>query len=251
MSDSFILAERSLKESLRTPEALLPTLFIPLFFLVVNVGQAARIFPSESTSFLMGQNYAAFQLPSSILLAASFGSAALFLVEDIEGGYFDKLRASPVSRTAIVFGRLSAEAVKISVLTSLMVVVALPFGIHIASGPLGFLLLIALAAGWAVVFSGFMQLIGLKTRSAAATNSASLIFFPLLFLTPNFVPRPLLTKPMEIAATFNPVTYIMEGLRSLILQDLAWATIAKGFAVVAVAGVVMVALSVRSIRSYD
>jgi ABC-2 type transport system permease protein len=251
MSDSLILAERSLKESLRTPEALLPTIFIPLFFLVVNVGQAARIFPSESTSFLMGQNYAAFQLPSSILLAASFGSAALYLVEDIEGGYFDKLRASPVSRTAIVFGRLSAEAVKIAVLTSVMVLVALPFGIHIASGPLGFLLLIALAAGWAVVFSGFMQLIGLKTRSAAATNSAGLIFFPLLFLTPSFVPRYLLTRPMEVAATFNPVTYIMEGLRSLILEDLAWAKIAKGFAVVAVAGVIMVTLSIRSIRSYD
>jgi ABC-2 type transport system permease protein len=60
-----------------------------------------------------------------------------------------------------------------------------------------------------------------------------------------------LTRPMEIAATFNPVTYIMEGLRSLILEDLAWATIAKGFVVVAVAGVVMVALSVRSIRRYD
>ena len=251
MSDSLILAERSLKESLRTPEALLPTLFIPLFFLVVNVGQAARIFPSESTSFLMGQNYAAFQLPSSILLAASFGTAALYLVEDIEGGYFDKLRASPVSRTAIVFGRLSAEAVKIAVLTSVMVLVALPFGIRIASGPLGFLLLIAMTAGWAVVFSGFIQLIALKTRSAAATNSAGLIFFPLLFLTPSFVPRGLLTRPMEIAATFNPVTYIMEGLRSLILQDLAWATIAKGFVVVAAAGVVMVALSVRSIRRYD
>ena len=251
MSDSLILAERSLKESLRTPEALLPTLFIPLFFLVVNVGQAARIFPSESTSFLMGQNYAAFQLPSSILLAASFGSAALYLVEDIEGGYFDKLRASPVSRTAIVFGRLASEAVKIAILTAVMVLVALPFGIRIASGPLGFLLLIALAAGWAVVFSGFMQLIGLKTRSAAATNSAGLIFFPLLFLTPSFVPRSLLTRPMEIAATLNPVTYIMEGLRSLILEDLAWAAIAKGFAVVAVAGAVMVALSVRSIRRYD
>ena len=90
----------------------MPTLFIPLFFLVVNVGQAAKIFPSGSTAFLKGQNYAAFQLPSSLLLAASFGTAALFLVEDIEGGYFDKLRATPVSRTAIVFGRLIAEGVK-------------------------------------------------------------------------------------------------------------------------------------------
>ena len=76
-----------------------PTLFIPLFFLVVNVGQAAKIFPSATTEFLHGQGYAAFQLPSSLLLAASFGTAALFLVEEIEGGYFDKLRAAPISRT--------------------------------------------------------------------------------------------------------------------------------------------------------
>ena len=251
MSQAGLLAQRSLRESLRTPEALLPTLFIPLFFLVVNVGQAARIFPSGATPFLMGQNYAAFQLPSSILLAASFGSAALYLVEDIEGGYFDKLRAAPVARTAIVFGRLASEAAKSVSITTVMVLVALPFGIRIASGPLGFLLLIAMAAGWAVVFSGFMQLIALKTRSAAATNSAGLIFFPLLFLTPSFVPRPLLTRPMEVAATYNPVTYIMEGLRSLILEDLNWAVIARGFAVVAILGAVMVTLSVRTIRNYD
>ncbi len=251
MTDAWVLAQRSLRESVRAPEALLPTLFIPLFFLVVNVGQAARIFPSETTSFLQGQNYAAFQLPSSILLAASFGSAALYLVEDIEGGYFDKLRASPVSRTAIVFGRLAAEAAKSIAITTVMVLVSLPFGIRVASGPVGFVLLIALAAGWAVVFSGFMQLIALKTRSAAATNSAGLIFFPLLFLTPSFVPRNLLTRPMEIAATFNPVTYIMEGLRSLILEDLEWAAIGRGFAVVALLGVVMVTLSVRTIRRYD
>ena len=63
---------------------------------MVNVGQAAKIFPSTSTPFLAGQNYAAFQLPSALLLAASFGTAALYLVEDIEGGYFDKLRAAPI-----------------------------------------------------------------------------------------------------------------------------------------------------------
>ena len=246
------LIQRSIREALRTPEALLPTLFIPLFFLVVNVGQAARIFPSNSTPFLAGQSYAAFQLPSSLLLAASFGTAALYLVEDIEGGYFDKLRAAPVPRTAIIFGRLAAEALKsAAIAVAMLLIAALPFGISIASGPLGFVLLILLTASWAVVFSGFMQLIALKTRSAAATNSAGLIFFPLLFLTPSFVPRPLLTRPMEIAATFNPVTYIMEALRSLVLHDLDWPVIGRGFLVVAAAGTVMVLLSVRSIRRYD
>jgi ABC-2 type transport system permease protein len=230
---------------------LAPTLFIPVFFLVVNFGQAGKIFPSDSTGFLHGQTYAAFQLPISLLLAASFGTAALFLVEDIEGGYFDKLRAAPVSRSALVLGRLLAEFVKSAAITTVLVIVALPFGVSIASGPVGFVLLVLLTSLWAVVFSGFMQLIALKTRSAAATNSGGLVFFPLLFLTPNFVPRDMLTRPMEIAATLNPVTYVMEAMRWLVLQDLAWEPLARGFGVVAVLGVLMVALNVRVIRDYD
>jgi ABC-2 type transport system permease protein len=251
MTQAWVLGQRALREGWRTPDALLPTLFIPLFFLVVNVGQAAKIFPAASTAFLHGQGYGAFQLPSSLLLAASFGTAALFLVEDIEGGYFDKLRAAPVSRTAIVMGRLIAESVKGVLIASAIVLLGVVFGISIASGPLGFVLLVGLTALWSVVFVGFMQLIALKTRSAAATNSGGLIFFPLLFLTPNFVPRDLLTRPMEIAATLNPVTYVMEAMRSLILRDFVWSEILPGFAVVAVLGVLMLYLNVRIINHYD
>jgi ABC-2 type transport system permease protein len=156
-----------------------------------------------------------------------------------------------VPRYAIVLGRLVAEGAKSIVLSTVIVLVALPFGISIASGVLGFVLLVALSALWGVVYAGFMQLIALKTRSAAATNSGGLIFFPLLFLTPNFVPRDLLTKPMEIAATVNPVTYVMEALRSMILDDLAWGTILPGFGVVLGLGVVMVVLNVRMIQRYD
>jgi ABC-2 type transport system permease protein len=251
MTYAWALGQRALREAWRTPEALLPTLFIPVFFLVVNVGQAGRIFHAGSTTFLKGQSYFAFQLPNSMLLAASFGTAALFLVEDIEGGYFDKLRAAPVPRTAIVLGRLIAEVVKGLVIATALAVLALIFGVSFASGPLGFILLILMTALWSVVFVGFMQLVALKTRSAAATNSAGLVFFPLLFLTPNFVPRHLLTKPMEVAASINPVTYVMEGLRSLILDDLVWGKILLGFGVVAALGAVMVALSVRMINRYD
>ena len=122
-----------------------------------------------------------------------------------------------MSRTAIVIGRLIAEAVK-GVLIADGDRAARPDLRHLDRERRARLR----AArrhdrSWSVVFSGFMQLIALKTRSAAATNSGGLIFFPLLFLTPNFVPRDMLTGPMEIAATFNPVTYVMEALRSLIL----------------------------------
>jgi ABC-2 type transport system permease protein len=251
MTQALVLGQRALREAWRAPDALLPTLFIPLFFLVVNVGQVAKIFPSQSTDFLHGQGYGAFQLPSSLLLAASFGTAALFLVEEIEGGYFDKLRAAPIPRSAIVLGRLFAEGAKGLVIATALVLVGLIFGITIASGPLGFVLLVLLTSLWTIVFAGFMQIIALKTRSAAATNSAGLIFFPLLFLTPNFVPRDLLTRPMEIAASWNPVTYVMEALRSLILVDLDWTPILRGFGVVAVLGALMIALSVRVINNYD
>ena len=251
MTQAWLLSRRALREGWRTPEALVPTLFIPLFFLVVNVGQAAEIFPGATTEFLYGQGYGAFQLPSSLLLAASFGTAALFLVEDIEGGYFDKLRSAPISRVSLVLGRLLAEAVKGVLIAAAIVALGVIFGISIASGVLGFVLLIGLTALWAVVFAGFMQLIALKTRSAAATNSGGLIFFPLLFLTPNFVPRDMLTRPMEIAATLNPVTYVMEAMRSLILEDLAWSSIWPGFLVVAVTGLIMLVLNVRVIQNYD
>ena len=156
MSDTAVLGGRAVREAVRTPDALVPTIFIPLFFLVVNTGQVSKIFQADTTPFLQGQGYAAFQLPTSLLLA----------------GYFDKLRAAPISRVSIVFGRLWAEAIKSVVLTSLMVLVALPFGVRIASGIAGFAVLLVLIALLAVVFSGFMQLIALKTRSAAATISS-------------------------------------------------------------------------------
>jgi ABC-2 type transport system permease protein len=250
-SSSLVLGQRAVRETLRTPDSLIPTLFIPLFFLVVNVGQAARIFPGDVTPFLHGQSYAAFQLPVSLLLAASFGSAALYLVEEIEGGYFDKLRATPISRMSIVMGRLYAEFGKTMALSTVMILIAFLFDVHMASGVAGFVVLVLMVSLWAVVYSGFMQIIALKSRSAAATQAGSLIFFPLLFLTPNLVPRPLLTRPMEIAATINPVTYIMEAARTLILEGFDWVSIGRGYLVVGLALALMLVLSVRVVSNYD
>src|ERR671920_554102 len=87
------------------------------------------------------------------------GTPALFLVEDIEGGYFDKLRAAPVRRTAIVLGRLIAESVKGVLIATALVLLGLAFGISIASGPLGFVLLVGLTALWSVVYVGLLQLV--------------------------------------------------------------------------------------------
>ena len=251
MSETLVLTRRAIVEGARSPESLMPVFFIPLFFFVVNIGQASKIFPSDGTPFLEGQGYAAFSLPTALLTAASFGTAALFLVEEIEGGYFDKLRATPIPRHSIVLGRLLSETLKMFLVASVIIGVGMLFGVRIESGPLGFLLLLAIMATWATVFAGFMQLVAMKSRSAAATNSASFIFFPLLFLTPNFVPRDQLTRPMEIAASLNPVTYIMEAARSLILVGFEAKTLLTCVAVLVVGLILAVTLNVRAINHYD
>jgi ABC-2 type transport system permease protein len=185
------------------------------------------------------------------LTAASFATSALFLVEEIGGGYFDKLRSTPIPRSSLVLGRMFSELAKSVVVTTVIIIVAMLFGVRIESGILGYVLIVLIAATWSMLFAGFMQLIAMKTRSAAATNSASFIFFPLLFLTPNFVPRDQLTRPMEIAASFNPVTYVMEALRSLILEGFEWEVLGKCAAVLVVGTVLALALNVRAINHYD
>ena len=172
MSQAWVLGQRALREGWRTPEALVPTLFIPLFFLVVNIGQAAKIFPSASTAFLTARATARSSCPSSLLLAASFGTRRAVPRRGDRGRLLRQAARDADPAHAIVLGRLIAEARQghrdrdarscCSRWRS---------GSRSPAALLGFVLLVALTALWAVVFVGFMQLIALKTRSAAATNS--------------------------------------------------------------------------------
>src|SRR5215472_7795442 len=89
MTETLLLGRRATREIIRYPEATIPTLFIPLFFLVVNIGQVSKTFPS-TTPFLNGQGYVAFQLPVSLIFAVATATSGLALVTEIENGYFDK-----------------------------------------------------------------------------------------------------------------------------------------------------------------
>jgi ABC-2 type transport system permease protein len=177
--------------------------------------------------------------------------SALYLTEEIEGGYFDKLRATPISRGSLVLGRLYAEVVMSVALTAVMIAVALLFDVRIRSGVAG----VPGAAGdrRAVGRSVLgVHAVGVAQDPLRGGNQgASMVFFPLLFITPNLVPRNLLTRPMEIAATLNPVTYVMEATRSLILDGFDWPVLGRGFLVIGVALAVMLTLSVRMVNDYD
>jgi ABC-2 type transport system permease protein len=250
MSQVALLGRRAVREVARMPEATIPTLFIPLFFLAVNIGQVSKTFPS-STPFLHDQGYAAFQLPVSLLFAVSTATSGLALVTEIDNGYFDKLLVAPIRRSSIIFGRLAADLVRGVLLSVLVLLVGLAFGVRIESGVPGALVLVALSALWGVAYAGIGLLVALRTRSVQATNASFLVFFPLLFLTPNFVPFDRLTGLMETLARANPVSYVIEGLRSLVLQGWDLDKLGVCLAVIVATGLLLTWLSVRVIEGYD
>src|SRR5207302_7627637 len=123
----------------------IPTLFIPLFFLAVNIGQVSKTFPS-STPFLHGQGYAAFQIPVSLMFAVATATSGLALVTEIDNGYFDKLLVAPIRRSSMIFGRLTADLVRGIAASGFVLLAGIALGAHIASGIAGALVIVLLSA---------------------------------------------------------------------------------------------------------
>jgi ABC-2 type transport system permease protein len=250
MTEIALLGRRAVREVVRLPEATIPTLFIPLFFLAVNVGQVSKTFPS-STPFLEGQGYVAFQLPVSLMFAVATATSGLALVTEIDLGYFDKLLVAPIRRSSIILGRLVADFVRGVAASTVVLIAGLAFGAHVRSGVAGAVVLVLLAALFGVGYAGFAILVALRTRNVQATNTSFLVFFPLLFLTPNFVPFDRLSPLMETLARLNPVSYVIDGLRSLIIQGWDVGKLAACGGVILVMGAVLTGLSLRAIATYD
>jgi ABC-2 type transport system permease protein len=250
MTEVLLLGRRAVREVARYPEATIPTLFIPLFFLAVNIGQVSKTFPS-STSFLHGQGYAAFQLPVSLMFAVATATSGLALVTEIDMGYFDKLLVAPIHRSSIILGRLVADLVRGIGASTLVLLVGLAFGVQFRSGFLGAVVVVILSALFGVAYAGFAILVALRTRNVQATQSSFILFFPLLFLTPNFVPFDRLSGAMETLARINPISYVIQGIRSLVIDGWDAGKIGLALLVIVVLGAVLTALSLRAIATYD
>ena len=241
MTEIVLLGRRAVREVARYPEATIPTLFIPLFFLAVNIGQVSKTFPSSSTAFLHGQNYAAFQLPVSLMFAVATATSGLALVTEIDLGYFDKLLVAPIRRSSLIFGRLTADLVHH----------ARGREQRVEAGFLGAVLVVLLSALFGVAYAGFAILVALRTRNVQATQSSFILFFPLLFLTPNFVPFDRLSGAMETLARINPVSYVIVGIRSLVIDGWDAGKIGIALGVIVLLGAVLTTLSLRAIATYD
>jgi ABC-2 type transport system permease protein len=244
--DTWLLTVRSLREASRQPGLELGNLFIPLFFFYVTIGSLDRVAGSFGVADFVG-----FQMPVAILQGVTANTAGAGLVTDLQRGYFDKLVLTSTPRPALVLGRIAADAARALILASIILVAAVISGAEIQTGPVGALILIGLGVFFAVAFSCIGVALALRTASTQAVQLSFLLFFPLIFLSPAFTPREVFQGWLDVLATLNPFTYILEGSRTLILEGWDGVALAKGFGATAGLGIVTVGLSVLAYRWRD
>ncbi len=243
LHDVASVAARSIRQLPRDVEVVIPALLIPLFFFVVNIGALQDV--ARFTDLEIG--YKAFQLPVSIVFAVTGISRAHALVLNIQDGYFDRLMMTPVSRRALLLGHMAAGFVLVVALAIPVTLVGLAVGVRFPTGLLGAAVFVFLGACWGVAYTGIPYAIALKTGNPGAVNSSFLLFFPFAFLTTSLVPIDAMTGWLGEVARWNPVTYLLDGLRSLFV---AWEWRELGKSVLAILGLALVSqtMSFQALR---
>jgi ABC-2 type transport system permease protein len=208
------LGRRALLRTVRLPQAWVPSLFFPLVLMAIFSGSFGNA-PGQVPGFPDVAGFLDFVIAGTILQATLIGgttSGAAFAA-DIEGGFFDRLISSPVSRMALVLGRLVGNVTLAIVQALLFISVAVIFGARIADGLPGvamvllFTILLAIAAG------GLGVTLGIRSGSAEAAQGSFPLFFALMFFSSAFFPRETMSGWFKVVADLNPISYVVEGMR--------------------------------------
>jgi ABC-2 type transport system permease protein len=228
--------------------ALIPSLFIPIFFFFVNSASLQSF--STVEGFPEGVSYKDFIAPIALFTAIFFsaGNAGIELVQDIASGYFTKLLIMPINRLAIVMGRLTEIAVQAVMQGLIVLILLLIAGVQFKTGFLGVVAIFALLILFAMAWGSLSMIFALRTQNVRLVQSMFILVFPFLNLTTSQTPMNLLPKWFQVVATYNPVTYIVEGVRALVLYDWSTPAIWQGFAVAGTLCVVMVSLTLMSFQ---
>jgi len=244
LRDLVAIAGRALRGARREPAAVIPALIVPLFFFAVNVGSLETVATYAGTG-----DYRAFQLPVAIIFAVTGVSRANALVADIASGYFERLLLTPVNRLALLLGLMVADFALVVGLSLPVLALGAVTGVSFAAGPAGVVVFVLLAAAWGVAFTGFPYAIALRTGNPGAVAASFILFFPFAFLTTAYVPKAFLGGWLATAADWNPVTYVLGGLRSLVIDGWDGGAILGSIAATAIVAVVSIGLALLALRS--
>ena len=243
------IAQRSILRTIRQPAQIVPSLVFPLFLLAVNSSglDAATKLPGFPTS-----NYLNFALAVCFLQAALFAVsiAGTDLADDIQTGFLNRLSLTPMRRAALLLGHLAGVMVLGVIQACLYILVGVTAGADIEAGVGGALVLVVLSVLTCTGFGAIGVLAALRTGSSEAVQGLFPVMFVLLFLSSMSLPRDLIANDwFRTVATWNPVSYLVEGVRSLIITGWDGEALALGFLVSIVVLVLGIAGASASMRT--
>ncbi len=225
-----VLARRAMLKTLRQPFQLYPIVFFPMILLAVNASglKAATRLPGFPTS-----SYISFVIAVAFVQGGMFSliNTGTNLAEDIESGFFARLALTPLRRVALIAGLLVGVAVLGALQSAVYIIVGLIAGAHIEAGIGGVAVILVLGALTALGFGAFGCALALQTGSGEAVQGLFPLFFVFIFLSSSNLPRNLLSGWFHTVATINPISYLLEGFRSLFILGWDRAALARALAV--------------------
>jgi ABC-2 type transport system permease protein len=223
------LARRSIMRTVRQPASIIPATVFPLILLAINsVGlKSATTLPGFPTT-----SYLTFALSFAFIQAGVFAviGTGQNLAEDNQGGFFNRLQLTPIHPAALVAGQLAGTLALGLLQAATYISVGLLAGAHIQSGFGGALVLIALAICITLAFGSVGLAVGMRSNTPESVQSLFPLIFVFLFLSSMSLPRTLIqTDWFREIATSNPVSDMIEGLRSLLITGWDGEALALGF----------------------
>jgi ABC-2 type transport system permease protein len=234
--------------TLRQPANVVAPLLFPMLLLAVNSGglKAETKLPGFPTN-----SFVAFALAVPFIQGALFATmnAGTDLARDIQTGFLNRLSLTPMRGVALLAGQLGGVVVLGLVQAAVYLAVGVAAGVRLESGVLGALVLFAFALLVALGFGALGTFAALRTGSGEAVQSLFPAFFVFLFISSMNIPRNLIEATwFRDLATANPVSYLLECVRSLIITGWDAEALALGFGIAAVIAVVALALSTWALR---
>jgi ABC-2 type transport system permease protein len=225
----WLIARRSVVRTFRQPGVWIPPLTFPLMLMAVNSNglRAATHLPGFPT-----HSFLAFFLPFSFLQGALFASgiAGTDLARDIDTGFLNRLALTPVRGAALLLGQIGGVVGLGALQAVVYLTVGLAFGVNIDAGFGGAVLILVLAILIAAAWGTIGLWLALRTGSSEGVQSMFPLLFFATFISSMNLPRNLIEVTwFRDVATANPVSYMIEGLRSLVIEGWNTQALLLGF----------------------
>ena len=243
------LSRRSIANTLRQPRVFLPTMLFPLMFLALSSSAFQRT--TDLPGFPATESFLQFLITTSIIQGVMFGAVAggAEMGRDIEEGFFDRLIASPAPRSSILIGRIMGSTTLGFLQAWVFFGIGHLFGLSVAGG-FPAMLGVALVAGvFAAGVGAIAVAFAIRTGSSEAVQGAFPLLFALTFLSGAFFPRSLMHGWFKSAATANPITHMVEGLRQQVIAGIDIPEFLSALVVAAGFLVAGLALALKALRT--